>query len=302
MKFAEAVVNYNAFYPKKDHSAAARIEFWEKHLGSLEISQITPEVIDQGIATLMDQPAQIYVGRNPDGTRRYKSIGRPKSDSTLNRYINALGSILKHLKKRRRLPTGWVSPLSDIQKFPENPGRVEYLTESEIERLITAAATAQWRKLPALIRLAFTTGLRHGSIMQIKWADIDFEKATIYIEKTKNGKPHVAALSPLCIQALEGIKDLSKNRKETDLVFCGSSPNKPHIYRRTFENLIAELFPGRRISFHTLRHSMASHLAANNASLLEISGCLGHSGVKLVQRYAHLSVNSRIDLINRHFS
>ena len=145
MKFAEAVDNHNAFYPNKDHSAAARIEFWEKHLGFLEISQITPDFIDRSIAILMGEPAQIYVGRNSDGTRRYKSIGRPKSDSTLNSYINALSSVLKHIKKCRRLPTGWVSPLSDIQKFPENPGRVEYLTESEIEHPITAASTAQWR-------------------------------------------------------------------------------------------------------------------------------------------------------------
>ena len=302
MKFAEAVANYNAFYPKKDHSAAARVEFWEKQLGPLEITQITADVIDAGIRKLIEEPAKIYVGRNPDGSRRYKSIGKPKTNSTLNRYINALGSVLKHLKERRQLPRGWVSPLTEIQKFQENPGRLEYLTEAEVERLIIAANAAQWKKLPALIRVAFTTGLRHSSIMEIKWADIDFEKSTIYIEKTKNGKPHVAALTPSCIKALESVKSLSKNRKDTDLVFCGTNPNKPHIYRRSFEKLIAELFPGRRITFHTMRHSMASHLALNNASLLEISDALAHSGVKLVQRYAHLSVNSRKDLINRHFS
>ena len=41
--------------------------------------------------------------------------------------------------------------------------------------------------------------------------------------------------------------------------------------------------------FHDLRHSTASYLAMNGASLAEIAAVLGHKTLAMVKRYAHLS-------------
>ena len=41
--------------------------------------------------------------------------------------------------------------------------------------------------------------------------------------------------------------------------------------------------------FHDLRHSTASYLAMNGASLLEIADILGHKTLQMVKRYSHLS-------------
>ena len=41
--------------------------------------------------------------------------------------------------------------------------------------------------------------------------------------------------------------------------------------------------------FHDLRHSAASYLAMNGASLAEIAEVLGHKTLQMVKRYAHLS-------------
>jgi integrase len=57
----------------------------------------------------------------------------------------------------------------------------------------------------------------------------------------------------------------------------------------------------RRFRFHDLRHTCASYLAQNGASLLEIAETLGHKQLQMVRRYAHLSVASKTALADRVF-
>jgi integrase len=51
--------------------------------------------------------------------------------------------------------------------------------------------------------------------------------------------------------------------------------------------------------FHDLRHSTASYLAMNGASLVEIAEVLGHRTLQMVRRYAHLSESHVKDVVGR---
>src|SRR5690606_10967215 len=51
--------------------------------------------------------------------------------------------------------------------------------------------------------------------------------------------------------------------------------------------------------FHDLRHSCASYLAMNGASLLEIADVLGHKTLAMVKRYSHLSTSHKAELVER---
>jgi integrase len=73
-----------------------------------------------------------------------------------------------------------------------------------------------------------------------------------------------------------------------DLVFPSKDFTKPIDLRTPFENALkrAEI---KDFRFHDLRHSCASYLAMNGASLAEIAEILGHKTLQMVKRYAHLS-------------
>ena len=51
--------------------------------------------------------------------------------------------------------------------------------------------------------------------------------------------------------------------------------------------------------FHDLRHTTASYLAANGASLLEIADTLGHKTLSMVKRYSHLAQSHKVSAIER---
>jgi len=86
--------------------------------------------------------------------------------------------------------------------------------------------------------------------------------------------------------------------RDVELIFNSSiKPNKSYEYRKEWIKALkrAEITDFR---FHDLRHTCASYLAQNCASLLEIVDVLGHKQIQMTKRYAHLCVSHKIKLIN----
>lgn len=54
----------------------------------------------------------------------------------------------------------------------------------------------------------------------------------------------------------------------------------------------------RRIGWHTLRHTFASHLANNGVTIQAIQVLLGHSDLKTTMRYAHIASETLMNAIN----
>ena len=75
-------------------------------------------------------------------------------------------------------------------------------------------------------------------------------------------------------------------------------PSKPYVFYKSWKKAVneAELIDFR---FHDLRHTTASYLAQNGATLLEIADVLGHKQIEVTKRYAHLCIEHKSSLINR---
>jgi site-specific recombinase XerD len=83
--------------------------------------------------------------------------------------------------------------------------------------------------------------------------------------------------------------DRAKVRRiDTDLVFPGRKGNRPIDLRFPFETAVKRAGI-EDFHWHDLRHSAASYLAMNGATLAEIAEVLGHKTLAMVKRYAHLS-------------
>jgi len=128
--------------------------------------------------------------------------------------------------------------------------------------------------------------MRRGEIMNLKWSDIDLARGSILLQTTKNGDRRFV---PLVGTALDLLRSKYANQNPDSLVFpTPHSPCKPIDIRSAWETALskANIFNFR---FHDLRHTAASYLAMNQASLLEIGTLLGHKTVQMTKRYAHLS-------------
>ena len=121
----------------------------------------------------------------------------PLKGRTVNRYLNDLGGLYRFARRLRIMPRTHLSPLAGIERAPEPADPERYLRPEEVERLVAMARVVdrRWRRLPVLIRLAFTTGLRRGNLMALRWRDVDLDARTVSVNAHEKRPPDDRAVS-----------------------------------------------------------------------------------------------------------
>ncbi len=104
------------------------------------------------------------------------------------------------------------------------------------------------------------------------------------------------------------LKDMFKRRvpgRKHELVFPNRKGNRMQSPSHTFDRAVDELKLNEgiterkhKLTFHGLRHSFASWLIESGASIYVVKELLGHSDIRLTERYAHLNSSALQDAVN----
>lgn len=260
--------------PQRMKEVKPQMEWWKKELGYCTLADLSKSLISETIEKLSQRTRTLN-----DGTVKKISPAR------VNRYIAAFS----HACTIAVNEWEWMEhhPLRKIARKKEPRGRVRFLDEIERHKLLSACKEARRPELYTIVILALSTGARRGELENLKWQDIDFKRRVIVLHETKNDERRVL---PLAGHALELLTQRNKIRRiDTDLVFPSKTdPKKPQSIQTAWVNAL-EKAGIEDFRFHDLRHSAASYLAMNGASLAEIAEVLGHKTLAMVKRYAHLS-------------
>lgn len=197
--------------------------------------------------------------------------------ATINRSLGALKKALTMAWEAGHTTDNWGA---HIRRLPEHNAREVYLSLQDVQRITDHAS----EQVGAAVWIALLTGCRRGEILQLERADIGPDSLTIKAGNTKTLRtrtvPIIAALrpwlayAPLQINA-EGLKTGFRRARE--------AAGMPQVH------------------FHDLRHSCASILLASGADLYTIAKILGHSTIKMTERYSHMQVGAQRDALERAF-
>ena len=150
------------------------------------------------------------------------------------------------------------------------------------------------------------TGMRYSEIMTLRWRNVLFEGETtalVLLEQTKNSEPRGVPLAGKAFETVRALRDAHKKANHgkvnsAALLFPSTrTKDRPVQMRKSWETAL-ERAGIEHFRFHDLRHTTASYLAMNGASLLAISKVLGHKTTKMTERYSHLAT-SHIDEVVR---
>ena len=246
-----------------------QLERWSEEIGSYLLADITPALIVECRDKLL----------------REKTLRGIRSPATVVRYMSALS----HAFTIAVNEWGWIddSPMRKVKKPKEPRGRVRYLLEEERPVLLNACRKSSNDWLYTIVILAISTGMRYGEIMKLQWQDINLKDSYLILHDTKNGERRRVPIVGVARSLLE--QHAKIRRLDTNLLFpSNKNPDKPIDIRKPWATALKQT-DIKDFRFHDLRHSAASYLAMNGASLAEIAEILGHKTLQMVKRYAHLS-------------
>jgi integrase len=273
----------------KDMSLHQRGQFWIDFLGEKNWHDIQPEDLEAGLAKLMNQGKKIVRKGTPELAHR------PFAPATINKYLVGYASLCKLARQRYILPRTHVPASRFVEKQEVNNSRFIQITKEEILDLIKVAHLARWHKLPAIIAVAVSSGLRLGNLKALRWMDVDFDRKSITIPMTKNGSPQTSALSSLAIKELKEIQ--RSHHEPTDLVFG------KYNFQRSFRTAVEDSGLEHKLTcFHLLRHCCASLMAQADVTQDKIMKQMGHRTPSMTSRYTHLSNQALVEAVDRTWS
>lgn len=166
----------------------------------------------------------------------------------------------------------------------------EYLTPTEIERLITAAKHTgrHGQRDATMILIAYRHGLRVSELITLCWSQIDLKEGLFYVIRRKNG---LSTHHPLFGSELRALRQVKRNYPETDYVFM--TERKAPITAATFRKIVAragELAQlGLPVHPHMLIHSTGFKLANDGRDTRSIQHYLGHKNIQNTVRYTEMA-------------
>ena len=283
--------------PARRSNAKHHIAWWLDRLGTLYLAEITLDHVAQGREALSAQRYMRAKAR-PGDAGATRAAEYQRSGATVNRYLATLSHMFTVAMREWRLIDR--NPVAEIGKKKEARGRARFLRDEERAALLAACAHSAWPALQTLVLLAISTGARRGELIHLQWTDVylDPPSPQALIQSTKNGDPRRL---PLVGKALESLRALhAANAGARRFVFTyASGSDEPYV---GFDAHWYAALARARIEdfrFHDLRHTCASYLAAQGASLLEIADVLGHRTMAMVKRYSHLAEGHKALVIAR---
>jgi len=248
---------------------------------------------------------------------------RGQSPSTLNNYIRRIAIICLHFKALpEQIEEEEINEyLAALARDPRSPSRSSFkhmvyglryyyrllgmnkkaialpslkrdtklpviLNQSELKELFAAPKLLKQR---IVLTLIYSAGLRGQEVINLKIADVDFDRMTIHIRQSKYKKDRILPLSPT--MAI-GLKKYLQAENPHIWMFNGKQPDSKYSTRGLSwvmrENLKKTSIT-KDVNLHSLRHSYATHLLEQGLNIVTLKELLGHSEITTTMIYLHVA-------------
>ena len=166
----------------------------------------------------------------------------------------------------------------------------EYLTETEVERLLKGTKGNRWAHRDAtIILVAYRHGLRASELTDLRWDQVDFATATLHVRRVKQGSP---STHPVPGDELRALRRLQREQEpKSPFVFTSErgSPFTTAGFARMVERAGSEAKLGFKAHPHMLRHACGFALANKGHDTRALQAYLGHKNIQHTVRYTELT-------------
>jgi site-specific recombinase XerD len=175
--------------------------------------------------------------------------------------------------------------INQVEYVPKSKKLPSVLSEEEVKRILKAIDNPKHKLIVAML---YSCGLRISELIHLKVEDIDFDRREIHIRESKGAKDRKVPLRNGMLHLIKRSLKSHPNRShlvmgQTGNFYSASSINK--IIKRACNTAGIQ----KKVSAHTFRHSLATHLVENGVNMRAVQLLLGHGSIKTTEIYVHLS-------------
>lgn len=217
---------------------------------------------------------------------------RCKSAATANRYKAFISLCYRQGERNGKVSS---NPARLVQQQRESAGRLRFLTRKEYNRVCEAIRKLFPEHLPEFT-VSVNTGMRLSEQYSCTWSQVDIPRRAIDLTETKNGSARTIRLNADAVAAIESVR--LPGQKPADQVFPRHGNSDSFDTRSWFHPCLAEAGIIGYV-WHANRHTFCSWLAMAGATIKEIQELAGHKTITMSARYAHLSPDHKLSVIDR---
>lgn len=206
-----------------------------------------------------------------------------RSPETLNHYRASIKFFFKKVLKNF-----WdddvIPPMKRERHLPA------VLSRSEMEAVINNTANLKYK---AMIAIMYSSGLRLSEVIHLHYNDISRSNMMIHVRQAKGRIDRYSILSKRALDILTHY--WFAYGKPMEILFPSSQTGSylsANSVNTAFKKSAKQAGITRKVSSHACRHSFATHLFENGASLPYIQSLLGHTDPRSTMVYIHLSNKS----------
>jgi len=202
---------------------------------------------------------------------------RKQSPQTINLALNAVKFLYAEVLK---------DPQKIDLKFTKRSKKLPViLSRTEIEKIIQATDNPRHK---LMISLGYACGLRISEVVNLKVSDLCIDKLVVDVKGAKGKKDRISIL-PERLQ--KDLRNIIAGKNKTDLVFTSNRGGKltTTSLQKVFRKSLAKAKINKHATFHSLRHSFATHLLENGTDVRYVQELLGHSNIRTTQIYTQVT-------------
>lgn len=199
------------------------------------------------------------------------------SSQTIALYANAINFIFREIYKKQ-----------DFEKLrhPKKSQKLPVvLSNEEIKKIIESIKNLKHR---LMIAVAYGAGLRVSEIVRLKVVDVDLKELTLMVRQGKGKKDRLTVLSK---NIIEELAELISGKENNDYIFESERGGRltEATAQKVFYAALGKAGIKKPASFHSLRHSFATHLLENGVDVRYVQELLGHANIRTTQIYTKVT-------------
>lgn len=216
---------------------------------------------------------------NLENVRRFllMKVDAGASPQTVNLYLHAIKFFYRDIAKN--------SVTIDLKFAKRSLKLPVVLSRDEILKIIGVTGNFKHK---ILISLAYGAGLRVSEVVKLRVWDVDFAGLFLHLKDAKGGKDRVTVFPE---KLFVDVQNLVAGKDKNDFVFSSERGGRltTRTAQKVFENSLKKAGIQKDATFHSLRHSFATHLLENGVDVRYVQELLGHQNIRTTQIYTHVT-------------